>query len=228
MSINNDQSIKLKQHFFNKTLPEASVAFSFFYENILPYDYHGYEAALDHLKLNNLSTDEVRRALTKLHELEERFFGEVLFWGEELIQGATYSLVYIGQDYAEVESILKSFGALALDPYLQFSLGNEFCKKLKATYLDTVGSYFTDWGALPEPEIIPAHWQLYLNDFSLMERGDLLDIMCLKPLSNPSFPPRHVMKWFSGNALNENTYLYDLINLYHEAGISLPDLYGVK
>jgi len=214
----------LEQEFFQLTWKSIVDGLSHFHEKVLPYKDDRYEKLSPVLGKSLHSADQLRKVLTELNELDDRFVGEVLHWDEQLLQGATYSLVYLGQGIEDVASIIDSFGALSVDPFIQFSLGNEFSKKLKSTYLDTVGCYFAEWGAIQEPEIFPVHWQMYLNDFTCSERDELLNKMDLHPLSNPSFPPRHVMKWFSGVSFDEDDYLSQLLDVYSEAGIDDDEL----
>jgi hypothetical protein len=225
MMINEEEyQQRLKDNFFRTTCKSAVDGFSHFYENVLPFIDDRYEKVQPALDENIRSAEQLRKILTELHDLDDRFLGEVLDWGKECMEGATYTLVYLSQDIEDVACIINSFGALAVDPFIQFSLGNEFSKKLKSTYLDTVSCYFSEWGAIPELEVEPAHWQVYLNDFSHNDRNEFLAQMGLSPLRNPSFPPRHVMKWFSGESFDKHNYISDLLELYVEAGIDEDEL----
>ena len=215
---------RLKDDFFRTTWKSAVEGFAHFHENVLPFIDERYESVQPTLGGHIRSADQLRIILTELHELDGRFFGGVPDWGKEYMEGATYTLVYLSQDIEGAACIINSFGALAVDPFIQFALGNEFSKKLKSTYIDTVSCYFSEWGAIPEPEVEPAHWQIYLNDFSYNDRNELLAKMGLHPLSNPSFPPRHVMKWFSGESFDKHDYISDLLDLYAEAGIDEDEL----
>ncbi|MEY8200764.1 MAG: hypothetical protein RPS47_16125 [Colwellia sp.] len=218
------EQANLESTFFKTTWPMIRKALVHYFEVTLPYKDDRYEEVSPALNEVVTSIGKVKSIIDKVTGLNDRFYGEVLYCDKALVQAATYSLIYIGQELDDVSSIINSFGLLSADPYIKFSLGNEYSKKLKSIYIEVINEFFQELGELPEADIAPSHWIIYRNNFCNSTRSQLLDTMSISPLLNVSFPPRETMNWFSNVAFDEDNYLSTLLEHYVEAGLNDSDI----